>query len=372
MEIFFTEKELGKPFILDAEMRWVVAINHFLREVAIINGKTASPLTWRAYAYHLLDFLNFCEKVGRDWSEILEIHLSEYRNALSRIPSPLTGRRLTHETINGRLGTACLFYKFALRKGYIKQLPFTLEEVRVSRNRDEDMMVHIRKNSGKPEANRLMLRTYDSDLEIPPNKEIERFINAFGGWRDKLIAEVMWFVGMRRAEVCNLTVHALPEDPASLTGQTHKIRIHGKGAKWRSVYFPISLLRSIFRYVELERNPRVRRHKIKTEQIWVSDKGEPIRPATIDKAFATNAKRCGVTITPHDLRRSYATNRIIYLEDHDIPSALKIVQAELGHAHRSTTDRYIRYCERMRAEVVTSHGHFINQLVSNPEQDEKV
>ena len=31
MELFFTEKELGKPFILGTKMRWIVAVNHVLR-----------------------------------------------------------------------------------------------------------------------------------------------------------------------------------------------------------------------------------------------------------------------------------------------------------------------------------------------------
>ena len=371
MELFFTEGEQRRPFILDAEMRWMVSVNHFLREVSVVSGKTVSPLTWRAYAYHLLDFLNFCEKIGRGWSEILEMHLSEYRNALSATPSPLTKRYLTRETINGRLGTACLFYKFALRKRYIEQLPFSLEEVRISRNRDEDMIAHIRNNSGKAEVNRLMLRTYDGEIEIPPNREVRRFIEAFGSWRDKLIAEAMWFVGMRRAEACSLTIHALPEDVLSLTNRTHKIRIQGKGGKWRSVYFPVSLLRSIARYTELERNPRVLRYKVKTEQIWVSDVGQPIRPATIDKAFAMNAGRCGVRITPHNLRHSYATNRLIYLEDHNVPSPYKIVQAELGHAHLATTLRYIRYVGKIRAEVIATQGHFIDQLISDDENNEE-
>jgi site-specific recombinase XerD len=371
MELFFTEGELRRPFILDSQMRWPQAVNHFLRDVVVINGKTASPHTWRAYAYHLLDFLNFCERVGQDWSEVLEIHLAEYRNALLTTASPLTKRRLARETINGRLGTVCVFYKFALRKGYVAQLPFSYNEVRVIRNRDEDMLAHVHARSGKVEVNRLMLRTYDSELELPPNKEIGRFLGNFGGWRDKLMAQAMWLTGMRREEVCKLTVHLLPDDPQSLTGKTHKLRIQGKGGKWRSIYFPVNLLRSVTRYVELERNPRVLRHKVKTDQIWVSDKGQPISPVAVDKAFATNAARCRVKITPHDLRRSYATNRLIYLEDYDVPSPYKIVQYELGHAHLSTTFKYIRYVERMRAEVVALHANFIDRLVSEITQDEE-
>jgi integrase/recombinase XerD len=371
MELFSTEKESGRPFILDSTMCWVTEVNHFLRDVAIIDGKTASPLTWRAYAYHLLDYLNYCERVGRDWREALELHLAEYRNALIGTVSPLTKRSLKRETVNGRLGTVCQFYKFALSKGYVSKLPFSYKDVRVIRNIDQEMFTHLNPHAGKVESNRLMLRTYDADLEIPPNKDVGRFIASFGKWRDKLIAEVMWFTGMRRDEVCRLTVHALPEDPLSLAGKARKVRIKGKGGKERSVFFPVSLLISISRYVELERNLRVRKHKVETDRIWVGDSGRPVRPSTIDKAFAVNSARCGVKVAPHDLRRSYATNRLIYLEDHEIPSPYKIVQGELGHSNLSTTFRYIRYVERMRAEVVASHGRFIDQLTGNIKEDDK-
>lgn len=369
MELFFTENVAGRPFILDSQMRWIVSVNHFLRDVAVIDGKTASPLTWRAYGYHLLDFLNFSEKVGVGWSEATEMHLAQYRNALTSTSSPLTKNPLKRDTVNGRLRTVCLFYKFALGKGYVAKLPFSYKDVRVSHNRDDNMMAHMRTNSGTAKVNRLMLRTYDSELEIPPNKEIKRFIDNFPNWRDRLMAEAMWFTGLRRDEACNLTLSALPEDPRSLAGKTHKVRIQGKGGKWRSVYFPVSLLVSIARYGELERNLRVRKNKVKTNRLWVSDGGVPIQPAAINKVFATNSARCGVKITPHDLRRSYATNRLIYLEDYDVPSPYKIVQAELGHAHLATTLRYIRYVERMRAEVVTSHGQFIDQLAGDRDEN---
>lgn len=369
MQLFFSEEKTARPFILDSQMAWILPVNHFLRDVSVVDGKTPSPHTWRAYAYHLLDFLNFCEKLGREWDQVLEIHLAEYRNAMLTTLSPLTKRPLERQTINGRLGTVCLFYKFALAKGYVTRLPFSYKEVRVGRNRDDDMLAHIRSKSGAAEANRLMLRTYDEDLELPPNKEVWRFITSFKSWRDRLMAQTMWLTGMRREEVCNLTVHALPENPQALAAKTHKVRVCGKGGKWRSVYFPVRLLRSIARYVELERNPRVRRGKVKTDQIWVADDGSPIRPATVNKAFKTNAARCGVGVAPHDLRRSYATNRLIYLEDHGVPSPGKIVQGEMGHAHLGTTLRYIRYVERMRAEVVASHANFIDQLIGEAGED---
>ena len=375
MEVFFAtglDNRPGRPFILDSNMRWLLPINHFLRDVSIIEGKTYSPHTWRAYAYHLFDFLSFCERIERSWNEVLELHLAAYRNELMTTPSPLTKRRLAAGTVNGRLTTVCLFLKFALRKGYITQLPFSFKDVRIRRSYDDDMFAHLHGSSTTVEANRLMLRTYESELEIPSNEETGRFISSLGSWRDGLIAETMWVSGLRREEVCTLSVNALPEDPFSLKAKRHKVRIFGKGRKWRSVYLPVRLLRRIARYIELERNPLVRKYKTKTDQIWVSDRGRPIRPSTINKFFNANSARCGVKVTPHDLRRSYATNRLIFLEEKGAPVPCKIVQLELGHSHRKTTEKYIRYVEQMRAEVIASHGDFIDQLTAHiKENDER-
>lgn len=364
--IFFSNRERHhRPFILDEQMSWVLGINHFLRDISIIDGKTSSYNTRRAYAYHLLDWLNYCERVSRDWKYITEIDLASYRNALYTTPSPHTKQLLSRETINGRLGTICMCYGFMLKKGYISQLPFSYKAIRVHKNSAYDDPGHIRTSTNSGKANTLMLKTYDRELEIPPNDDVGLFIRNFLNWTYRLMAETMWLTGMRRSETCSMSIHLLPEDPFSIKGPYWKKKIKGKGDKWRTIKFPVRLMRSISRYVELYRNPLLKRHGVKSMSVWIGKTGRQIKPASVNKAFVANAKKCKLIIKPHDLRHSYATNRLVFLEKNKEPSPLKIVQGELGHSHLSTTARYLHLTQTMHANDIATYDEFIDGLLTH-------
>ena len=55
---------------------------------------------------------------------------------------------------------------------------------------------------GSLAGNSLRLREAKEELQIPPRRDVRRFIKSFRSWRDQLIAEVLWVTGMRSAELC--------------------------------------------------------------------------------------------------------------------------------------------------------------------------
>lgn len=364
MELFFADDPLSnrRPFILDREMIWLPEVNHFLHSVAEENGKTASPHTSRAYGYHLVDWLSYSEKMGLDWKRISHRHLAQYRNTLAQETSVLTKRPIKRETINLRLGMICMLYKFLVRHRYLAKVPFEIEEVKVGRIRGNVAMA--RGFAGNPTSNTLMLRTHARSLEIPRNDDIRRFIRGFKSWRNRLIAEVIWVTGMRRSEVCRLTIFVIPENLESATAEFVVTKIKGKGAKIRNVKLPVRLLRSVERYVNTERKRLLKKSGEKTDQIWIGRHGTPIKPAAINKSFETNDKVTGLRISPHALRHSYAVNRLRYLQDHKVKSALKILQGELGHKHLSTTQIYLHETDAMRLDVIAEHAGFIASLLT--------
>lgn len=364
MELFFADNPGGnrRPFILDREMFWIPEVNHFLHSVSEGNGKTASPHTSRAYGYHLIDWLSYAEEVGLDWKRASHRQLATYRNALARDNSILTKRPLKRETINLRLGMICTFYKFMVRQQYIPKLPFEVEDIRVGYPRDQDEMAHLRPFAGKRTSNTLMYRTHERSLEIPSNDNIREFNRTFKSWRNRLIAELMWVSGIRRSEVCALTVFVVPENLESTKNEFVVTSVRGKGAKHRKVKLPVRLLRSVSSYIKTDRDHLLKRSRVKTDQIWIGRNGRPIMPAAINKAFATNEKTSGLKISPHTLRHSYAVNRLRYLQDRKINSALKILQGELGHKYLSTTQIYLHETDVMRAEVIAEHAGFIESL----------
>jgi len=359
--VFFDQD--GRPFLLDSQMGWQVEPNAFLARVSLFSGKTSSPKTWRSYAYEFADWLSFCERMDVQWRHATELNIATYRNILASEPSLQTGRPLRRSTINHKLGVICQFYRFAQRRGWIETLPFELEEARVPYYVHADLNPQVKANPGSPAGNSLRLTEPKEELEIPPRQEVRRFVRSFRAWRDQLMAEMMWLTGMRCAEVCSLPLDCLPEDPSSIQKETVGIKITGKGQKRRVVLFPVRLLRSIQRYVHMERRRRVNAIAASPGTVFVGRTGKPLQTSAVDRVFSTNRKRTGLRIRPHLLRHCFAVERLAYLQEIGAPDPLKTVQMELGHAHMATTERYLHLTERMRNEVIAAHNSFVDRLL---------
>jgi site-specific recombinase XerD len=261
------------------------------------------------------------------------------------------------------VGVICQFYSFAHRKGWINVLPFELEGARIPYSCQGSFTRQTKAEPGSLAGTSLRLREAKEELQIPPRHEVRRFLKSFRSWRDQLIAEVIWLTGMRSAELCSLPLNALPENPGELEKQTFAIKIMGKGQKQRAVPFPVRLLRSIERYVQMERARRVSSGAGSPSSVFVGRGGRPLRTSAINRVFSTNCKRTSLHIFPHLLRHCFAVERLAYLQDIGAPNPLKVVQMELGHAHMATTERYLHLTERMRSEVMETHNSFVDRLL---------
>lgn len=361
MHVFFDRD--ARPFLLDSQMRWEAEPNAFLARLSLVSGRTSSPMTWRSYAYQFADWLSFCERICLDWRHATEINIATFRNILASESSPQTGRPLRRNTINHKLGVICQFYRFAQRRGWIENLPFDLEAAQVPYGLHAGFNSHVLVNSRSSGGITLRWAEPKEELEIPPRQEVRRFVRSFRAWRDQLMAEMMWLTGMRCAEACSLPLDALPENPGSIPKETVGMKITGKGQKRRTVLFPVRLLRSIDRYIHMERRRRVNAGEASPATVFLGRAGKPLQTAAVDGVFSTNCKRTGLKIFPHLLRHCYAVERLAYLQDIGAPDPLKTVQMELGHAHMATTERYLHLTERMRSAVIEVHNSFVDRLL---------
>ena len=348
-------------------MRWPVEPNAFLVYVSVIKGKTSSPRTWRSYAYQFADWLAFCEKIGMEWRHATQLTIATYRNILLTEVSLHTDRRLKRNTINHRLGVICQFYKFAQRKGWIQGLPFDLEGAGIPFAVQSDPDITAKSISPVAAGSHLRLKQIPEDLVLPPRRDVRHFIGSFRRWRDRLMAEIMWVAGLRRAEACALSLHDLPTNPGAIRKDTVAVTIIGKGQKRRVVLFPTRWLRSIDRYVQIERQHCVNVGNADTSVVFLGRGGKALQPSAVNRVFATNCKRTGLSINPHTLRHCYAVERLAYLQDIGAPNPLKTVQMELGHANMATTEHYLHLTEAMRLDVIEAHNVFVDMLLS--EQD---
>jgi integrase/recombinase XerC len=150
------------------------------------------------------------------------------------------------------------------------------------------------------------------------------FPSGFEGTRDRLILELFYGTGMRRAELLSL----LMED---LDVHQKQLKVTGKRNKQRIIPLHDALLDLFRQYLEL-RKPIVGNDAL----VFVTPQGKPLYPELVYRLVkkhlskvSTQSKR-----SPHVLRHSFATEMLNQGAD------LNAIKEILGHANLSATQVY--------------------------------
>ena len=173
-----------------------------------------------------------------------------------------------------------------------------------------------------PKPDRRLPATLDVDavrqlLEFRPEAPIE--------FRDKAMLELFYSSGLRLSELTDLTW-------SGIDLRSGLVRVTGKGNKTRVVPVGQQAANALLAW---------RKHwasltGLDEEAVFVSLRGKPISPRTIQQRIVHWAKRQGLPqrVHPHLLRHSFATHVLESSGD------LRAVQELLGHADISTTQIY--------------------------------
>ncbi|WP_185827514.1 tyrosine-type recombinase/integrase [Halomonas nitroreducens] len=154
--------------------------------------------------------------------------------------------------------------------------------------------------------------------------------------RNALIITFLASLGIRREEVTRIMV------PRDLNFRTREVHIHGKGNKERLVVPPEPVWRELIDYLDTERGydsgALFCAYWNNRSTPVISDNGLTL--GVINYILDKARKRChqllGEEVTPHDLRRSFATLM------HDQGMSIRELQVLLGHANSATTEAYVR------------------------------
>lgn len=168
--------------------------------------------------------------------------------------------------------------------------------------------------------------------------------NEFVKLRSEALVRTLMATGMRISEVLNL--HGFQYQP-------DMCRFHAvsqKGDLVRSVYFPSSLKLDLYRYVEERRQildrhngKRLRETDLQRYPLFVSThQAQKEHPATYrlgyeaaQNLFERISEEAGRRITAHTLRHDFAKRLLAHT------GSVVLVQAALGHATITTTQRYV-------------------------------
>jgi len=335
------------PFLLDSNEQPMSAANAWLRHIS----KKGSPKTWRTYAYDLFDFFQYLEWRNVDWKKVDDDTLVSYRLRQETTDSNHKkkhrgDRRVSKSTIQARILTVGRFYKYAVKYGFLEKLPLTFEIVRSHRPADAVFLAHVNTSQEReiPIAAYHQVPKSDAPKWLP-HETVWTWINSINNRRDKLIARLLYQTGMRREEIILWKVSDMPKLEASPNDEASdrvEFSIRGKGGRNRTIRISTRNFLELRHWIDVDREKIIKKCGIKPDEdhgfVWVAVRdGHPLQTITLNHIFQRISKACGIIITPHMLRHSFAMEKRVALYEAGIPNPEKKLQFELGHRSLVTT-----------------------------------
>jgi site-specific recombinase XerD len=351
------------PMLLDAEMRLIEPACAWLLHVALVRGRTRSKETWRTYGESLYDWWQTLEANGWAWDKVGSHELTAYRNRMLEGASDHTGRPYSPATINIRLRVLAMFYRWCAASGLIGEVPFSISDLSLRRSRPASFLVHVEAKGGRQTVNELTLRQTRA-LPRPLDPEIIRRAMDNMDARDRLIVEWAVTTGVRRLEIAGLCVTMLP-NMAPAEQPVIPIRLEvTKGGKVRQIYPPLSLIDRTRAYIREERAVVIRRARQRNQPyrepdaLFLTDHGDPMTPRRIGAMFARACKKANVKATFHQLRHTFASAMLRFLQRQSARAPelnpMLALQAILGHADLETTGIYLKVLANDLSAVETA------------------
>ncbi|MER3318627.1 MAG: tyrosine-type recombinase/integrase [Allomuricauda sp.] len=262
--------------------------------------KNYSEHTIKAYERDIENFADFCKQ---DYGErnLEKVSYPLIRNWIVA----LSDQGVSNRTINRKISSLQAYYKFLLKVGDINISPLVKHRAL--------------KTSKKVEVPFSETEMESILSEIP-------FANDFEGERDKLIIELLYTTGMRRAELVNLKI-------SDVDLSVHVLKVLGKRSKERILPLLPSAIEQINKYL-------IKRSELKkvldSSYLLLTKDGlkiyETLVYRTINKYFSLVSPK--VKKSPHILRHTFATHLLNQGAD------LNSVKELLGHSSLASTQVY--------------------------------
>ncbi len=215
-------------------------------------------------------------------------------------------REYSKATAARKLATLRSFYKFCLRRGYVKSNPVA------------------------------SIRTPKQEKRLPKFLDIEQVKKLLStpddgtllGARDRAMLETLYSTGVRVSELVALNVN-------DLDANGEHLRVRGKGRKERIAPIGPTAVKSIRNYLHM-RSSDPRSTAFNQEAMFVNKHGQRLSTRSVRRKLDKYLIMCGLdpSISPHTLRHTFATHMLNNGAD------LRSLQELLGHQSISTTQIY--------------------------------
>ncbi len=263
----------------------------------LVSEKRFSSHTVEAYLNDIKQYLNFCKENSVD---LLTTNHKIIRNwIVSMLKSEYSTR-----SVNRKISSVKTYYKYLKRSELIKI--------------DPSQKINLVKNDKKLPQ---FVESENMDFLLD---EVE-FPDNYEGFRDNLIINLLYYTGMRRAELINLRT-------SDIDIAEKKIKVLGKRNKERIIPLTKKLLYIYNVYIE----KRNKLYASSEDYVFLTKKGKKLYPKSV--YYTVNKYLSLVTKidkrSPHILRHSFATHLLNNGAD------INAVKELLGHANLSATQIY--------------------------------
>lgn len=382
---------------------------------AIRTSRRPTHSSLNTFAAQLANFLEWCAARGKDWKTLdYDQGITDgYEKEMALGSFTADGRPLENSTINQRVDTACAFLIWASKKELRE--PFDVPTVTRSYVQHTASSTHTRVVAHTSRVNKRRLNP--KNLRIPTDEEIRAWLNSLRirfGRTKALMAELVLHTGIRRQEAVEWQIDTLPVDrskwqvsPISADKVTVTIEHGTKGAKTlrgnyevgppRRIVVPMTLADRLWHYLEYER-PRllktyIKSGKTKAEQearrrnpptvLFLSDfTGAPVSAQKFYDAWVNAPSLPFEGWSPHPGRHYWACKTLLIelermrkqanlMSGSGMPitwitgSATDIIQLiiqpQLGHMDKKTTDMYLGWIREVY-DIVELHNAYALEL----------
>ncbi len=285
--------------------------------------KNRAPKTLENYGRYLQRFIGFAKVVNVE--DISEEIVRQYRLYLNRLRDH-DGQPLKKITQNYHIIALRNFLKYMAKRG-IKCI--SAEKVELGKQEDREVTF-----LEKSELNRL--------LEAPEGQSL-------ASMRDRAILHTLFSTGMRVSELCSLNRDKIDTKRGDLS-------VMGKGSKIRLVFLSPEAKESLQSYLDKRGDvDEALFIRIPKKENYGKESNLRLTPRTIQRIVKKHAVRAGImgkSVSPHQLRHSFATDLLRNGAD------IRSVQSLLGHSSVTTTQIYTHVTDKQLKEV---HDRFHNK-----------
>jgi integrase/recombinase XerD len=283
-----------------------MALELFIEDLA---RRNYSPATMKEYRHYTEKFFGYL--TGKDSSDLKSVTLEmilDYTKYLEHYRRR-GGKRYSQASKDNALKAVRQFFHFLKRKDLILLDP-------------TEGMPPIHARDQFPRS--ILTRSEVELLLAQPNTK------TLTGFRDRTIMETLYSTGIRRQEVCRLTIYDIDFSAGLL-------RVNeGKGRKDRVVPIGKVAVRYVKEYLENVRPKLLKGRSGKA--LFLNQKGLPFEPNSLGNIIWRHVRRAGFKkqVSCHSFRHTCATEMLRG------GSSVRYVQEMLGHAHIKTTQVYTR------------------------------